>query len=135
MDESGVRLPVGPPLRPFRFATWASRCAHQTQKRNGMIYHEEKEVVWREALAKCHFIMFYVYILKSEKDNSKYIGVTADLKRRLQEHNSGSSKYCSSKRPYKLVWCCIFPNKKRAYEFEKYLKSSSGYAFTKKHLV
>ncbi|MEK7560353.1 MAG: GIY-YIG nuclease family protein [Patescibacteria group bacterium] len=79
--------------------------------------------------------MFYVYILRSEKDNSHYIGVTIDLKRRLQEHNSGSAKYSSTKRPYKLIWCCIFPNKKRAYEFEKYLKSSSGYAFTKKHLI
>lgn len=79
--------------------------------------------------------MYYVYILKSEIDSSRYIGVTTNLKRRLQEHNSGSSKYCSSKRPYQLIWCCIFTNKKKAYEFELYLKSSSGYAFTKKHLI
>lgn len=79
--------------------------------------------------------MYFVYILQSRVDGSRYIGVTTDLKRRLQEHNSGSSRYCNSKRPYKLVWCCIFANKKKAYEFELYLKSSSGYAFTKKHLV
>jgi len=79
--------------------------------------------------------MYFVYILQSEIDNSRYIGFTADIKRRLQEHNSGSSKYCSSKRPYKLIWCCIFSNKKKAYEFELYLKSSSGYAFMKKHLI
>jgi len=78
--------------------------------------------------------MYYVYILKSKIDNSRYVGTTADLKRRLQEHNSGSSRYCSSKCPYRLIWYCIFTDKKKAYRFELYLKSSSGYAFTKKHL-
>ncbi len=79
--------------------------------------------------------MFYVYILKSKKDNSRYIGVTTDLKRRLQEHNSGSVRYSNQKRPYGLIWYCAFTNKQKAYSFEKYLKSSSGYAFTKKHLL
>jgi putative endonuclease len=79
--------------------------------------------------------MYFVYILQSQKDASRYIGVTTDLKRRLLEHNSGSSKYSSSKRPFKLNWYCVFSNKEKAYEFEKYLKSSSGYAFTKKHLI
>jgi predicted GIY-YIG superfamily endonuclease len=31
--------------------------------------------------------MFYVYVLKSDKDGSLYIGYTDDLKRRLVEHN------------------------------------------------
>jgi len=35
--------------------------------------------------------MFYVYILKSEKDGKLYIGYTNDLKRRLEEHNSGKN--------------------------------------------
>ncbi len=34
---------------------------------------------------------FYVYILKSEKDNKFYTGYTSDLKRRIDEHNSGIS--------------------------------------------
>ncbi|MCX6737846.1 MAG: GIY-YIG nuclease family protein [Candidatus Parcubacteria bacterium] len=85
----------------------------------------------REGLTKWYF----VYIIQSKIDNSRYIGLTVNLERRLREHNSGSSKYCSSRRPFRLIWCCIFSNKKRAQEFEKYLKSSSGYAFTKKHLI
>jgi predicted GIY-YIG superfamily endonuclease len=94
-------------------------------------------VVWREANAKCHLILmlFYVYILRSKKDNSKYIGVTANLKRRLQEHNSGLVKYSSPKRPYILIWYCVFPDKMKAYNFETYLKSSSGHAFMNKHLI
>jgi len=79
--------------------------------------------------------MYYVYILKSRKDGSRYIGVTVDLRRRIQEHNSGNSRYSSTKRPYGIKWYCVFVSKQKAYDFEQYLKSSSGYAFTKKHLI
>ena len=78
--------------------------------------------------------MYSVYILQSEKDGSRYIGVTGDLKRRLSEHNNGSAKYSSTRIPYTIKWFCGFASKEKAYEFEKYLKSSSGYAFTNKHL-
>ncbi|HOZ55680.1 MAG TPA: GIY-YIG nuclease family protein [bacterium] len=79
--------------------------------------------------------MYYVYILQSEKDRSRYIGATSDLKRRIHEHNSGKTRYSNIKRPYILVWYSAFVEKQKAYSFEKYLKSSSGYAFTKKHLI
>ncbi|MCX6786561.1 MAG: GIY-YIG nuclease family protein [Candidatus Kaiserbacteria bacterium] len=79
--------------------------------------------------------MHYVYILKSKKDGSRYVGVTSDLKRRLQEHNSGNARYSSTKCPYLLAWYSAFSNKIAAYNFEKYLKSSSGCAFAKKHLL
>lgn len=79
--------------------------------------------------------MYYVYIMRSDKDNSKYIGVTADLKKRLQEHNSGRARYSKTKQPYKIIWYSAFLEKQKAYDFERYLKSSSGYAFTKKRLV
>jgi len=79
--------------------------------------------------------MLYVYILQSEKDGSKYIGVTKDLKKRFRDHNSNNSTYSSSKSPYKLIWYCAFLKKLKAYHFEKYLKSSSGYAFTKKRFL
>lgn len=92
-------------------------------------------MVPRKALATWGKIMYYVYILKSKKDSSKYIGATADLKNRLQEHNSGKARYSSAKRPYQIIWYCAFTEKQRAYDFEKYLKSSSGYAFTKKRLI
>ena len=79
--------------------------------------------------------MYYVYILQSKKDKSRYIGVTEDLIRRLQEHNSGNAKYSSSKRPFTLIWYSAFIDKQKAYDFEKYLKSSSGYAFAKKRFL
>ena len=47
--------------------------------------------------------MYYVYILKSEKDNTLYIGKTNNVIRRLAEHNSGHSMSTKSKRPYQLL--------------------------------
>ncbi len=76
--------------------------------------------------------MYYVYILESSKDKSRYIGATSDLKNRLQEHNSGETKSNKSKLPYTIAWYCAFKNKEKAYEFERYLKSSSGFAFSNK---
>jgi len=79
--------------------------------------------------------MHYVYILVSQRDASKYIGITQDLKKRLREHNHGETKSNKNKAPYKITWYCAFADKYKAYAFEKYLKSSSGYAFTSKHLL
>ena len=79
--------------------------------------------------------MYYVYILKSKKDESLYKGVTQNLKQRVEDHNNGSAKYSSSKKPYELIWYCCFKNKTKALEFEKYLKHGSGHAFTKRHLL
>ena len=36
--------------------------------------------------------------------------------------------------PVKLLWCCTFPNRYKAYGFERYLKSGSGRALGLKHL-
>ncbi|OHA88854.1 MAG: hypothetical protein A3C70_02125 [Candidatus Zambryskibacteria bacterium RIFCSPHIGHO2_02_FULL_43_14] len=79
--------------------------------------------------------MFYTYIIQSLKDKSFYIGSTSDLKKRLKQHNSGQANYSSNKTPFKLVWYGASINKSKAQEFEKYLKSSSGFAFRNKRLV
>jgi putative endonuclease len=79
--------------------------------------------------------MYYVYILQSKKDASNYIGVTEDLKTRLKDHNQGKASYSKTKRPFNLIWYSAFISKKKAYAFEEYLKSSSGYAFRNKRLI
>lgn len=79
--------------------------------------------------------MFYVYILKSEADESRfYIGSTSDLKKRLAEHNLGKSIHTNKFRPWHVKTYLAFSDKKKAAEFEDYLKSSSGRAFAKKRL-
>ena len=77
----------------------------------------------------------YIYILQSQKDDSFYTGYTTDLKARLKDHNTHGNKYSSTKAPYKLIWYCAFLNKKKALDFEKYLKQGSGFAFARKRLV
>jgi predicted GIY-YIG superfamily endonuclease len=79
--------------------------------------------------------MHYVYILRSLKDVSYYVGSTQDLKKRIIKHNNGEVTYSAKKKPWKLVWYCAFPTKKQAVDFEMYLKQGSGFAFARKHLV
>jgi hypothetical protein len=59
---------------------------------------------WRSRARLLKLIsMYYVYILKSEKDSSYYKGVTENLKKRVYDHNHGSNKYSSSKAPFKII--------------------------------
>ena len=79
--------------------------------------------------------MWYVYIIRSVcSPEQEYVGATADLKRRMLEHNAGKSAHTSKFKPWELVWYCAFPDKYKALGFEKYLKSHSGRAFAKKRL-
>ncbi len=66
--------------------------------------------------------MFFVYILRSQKDSSMYVGVTENVKKRLAEHNCGTSRYSKTKQPYIMIWYCAFIDKAKALDFEKYIK-------------
>lgn len=78
--------------------------------------------------------MFYAYILRL-KDKSYYHGSSIDLKKRVKEHQGGIISSTKNLRPVKLVFYAAFETKKKAIEFEKYLKSSSGFAFRNKRLI
>ncbi len=80
--------------------------------------------------------MHYVYILRSvDSPRETYVGSTSDLKKRLISHNSGANKHTSKFMPWKMIWVCGFLSKKKALDFEQYLKTSSGIAFRRKRLV
>ena len=79
--------------------------------------------------------MTYVYILQSLDDPKRYyVGVTADLRSRLQKHNAGEVSHTSKYAPWAIKTYVAFSDEKRAFAFEKYLKSPSGRAFAKKRL-
>ena len=79
--------------------------------------------------------MHYVYLLQSLRDPSKrYIGVTSDLKARLDSHNAGRSLHTSKHRPWQVVTYIGFSDRTQAEAFEIYLKSGSGHAFARKRL-
>lgn len=48
--------------------------------------------------------MFYVYVIKSEKDGSIYIGYTNNLIKRMKEHNSGQNKSTKNRIPFELIY-------------------------------
>ncbi len=48
--------------------------------------------------------MFYVYVLQSLADTGLYIGFSADLDRRLKEHQNGESFATSFRGPWKLIY-------------------------------
>lgn len=77
--------------------------------------------------------MYYVYILKSSKDGSLYIGYTTNLKKRFSEHNKGLSIATKHKRPYKLIFYEAFLNRIDAKHREVYLKS--GWGFRSIHIL
>ncbi len=68
----------------------------------------------------------YVYILKSLKNGSLYIGYTQNLKTRFKEHNDGKSLATKPFRPYVLIYYEAFLNKADAKNRENYLKGGYG---------
>jgi putative endonuclease len=79
--------------------------------------------------------MHYVYLIESLSEHGqRYVGVTADLKQRLQEHNDGKSFHTSKFRPWRLATYIAFTDRNKADGFERYLKSGSGHAFANKRL-
>jgi putative endonuclease len=69
---------------------------------------------------------YFVYIIKSIKDNNIYIGFTNDLIRRLTQHNTGKVASTKHRYPFKMVYKEEFNSRKEAREREKYFKSGFG---------
>lgn len=81
-----------------------------------------------------NIFVYYVYILKVKGD-TYYIGYSSDLKQRIREHEGGNVSQTKNLRPLRLVFYSAFESKLRALNFEKYLKTNSGFAFRNKRLV
>ncbi len=77
--------------------------------------------------------MYYVYSLKCK--DGYYLGCTNNLKDRFMRHTKGQVISTCNRLPVELVFYVAFKDKYIAFSFEKYLKSGSGRAFLKKHLV
>ncbi|USN53402.1 MAG: GIY-YIG nuclease family protein [Candidatus Nomurabacteria bacterium] len=69
--------------------------------------------------------MSFVYILLLN-NQELYVGFTADLNRRLEEHQLGRSGYTSKYLPVKLLFYEAFTSEVDARRREKYLKTSKG---------
>jgi len=58
---------------------------------------------------------YIVYILKSRKNGKYYIGCTADLSKRVKEHNLGKTKSTKPFLPWKVVYYESYLEKEVAY--------------------
>ena len=76
--------------------------------------------------------MYYVYVLVSE-DGKRYIGLTRNLRRRLEEHNRGESR-ATKGRKWKLVYYEAYLDGRDARRREKRLKQDgrARYALMKR---
>ena len=70
--------------------------------------------------------MYFVYILKSLKDQKYYIGSTADIASRLAYHNAGKQRSTKNRRPFILVYSEEFLSKSEAEHRERQIKSYKG---------
>lgn len=78
--------------------------------------------------------MFYVYIIENIKNNELYTGYSADLKRRIKEHNQGLSSSTKRYMPWKCIYYEACLNEKDAKRREHYLKTTQGRRLLKRRL-
>jgi len=78
--------------------------------------------------------MFYVYVLHSDKDGLLYTGATGDLKKRMEQHNSGRVISTKGRLPVRLVYYEACLSQADAFRREKYLKSGPGKRYLKNRL-
>jgi putative endonuclease len=70
--------------------------------------------------------VYYVYILKSLKDNKYYIGSSSDVRKRLGFHNASLQRSTRNRVPFVLVYQEEFTNRCQALKREKQIKAYKG---------
>ena len=78
--------------------------------------------------------MFFTYVIQSKKDGRFYTGSTSDLRKRLNEHNTGKVRSTKSRGPFVLIYYEACLDKQDALAREKYLKSGMGKRYLKNRL-
>jgi putative endonuclease len=66
--------------------------------------------------------MYHVYIIKSEKCQSYYVGFSSNPTRRLHFHNTDSKGYTVRCRPWSIVWSKPYASKSDATAAERRIK-------------
>ena len=80
--------------------------------------------------------MYDVCIIQSiSYPNKIYKGSTGNLRKRLKLHSSGEVSATKKFRLWKIIPGCVFTDKQKALDFEKYLKTAFEIAFTRKRPI
>jgi putative endonuclease len=72
-------------------------------------------------------MVYYTYILISEKNGRRYFGSTENLQKRLAEHNAGKVRSTKAYLPYSILYFETFEQKTQARKRELYFKTVNGY--------
>ena len=67
--------------------------------------------------------MYYVYFLKSTKNNDLYIGSAEDLAIRINLHNAGKVKSTQFYKPWQLLDFEVYNSRSEAVRRERFLKT------------
>ncbi|MFQ6605907.1 MAG: GIY-YIG nuclease family protein [Fidelibacterota bacterium] len=78
--------------------------------------------------------MVLVYVLQSKSKSRRYVGITNDLNRRLQEHRSEKSTVHRLLGDFDLLLTEEYPDHKSARTREKFLKSGKGREYLNKFI-
>ena len=79
-------------------------------------------------------MLYFVYVLYSQRDKKLYVGCTNNISRRITQHNHGSVLATKNRRPLVVIHSEHYKNKGDAFQRERFLKSLWG-ARTKKKIL
>ncbi len=78
--------------------------------------------------------MYYIYVLRSDKDKKLYSGYSDNLKRRFDDHNKGKVDSTRSRTPFTLIYYEAYINQQDATTREKFFKTQWGRNYLKRVL-
>jgi len=78
---------------------------------------------------------FFIYILRSLKDENLYIGQTNNLENRIKRHNAGQVHSTKNRRPLEILHTEKFDTRKEAMYREKYLKSLKSSQYILENII
>ncbi|MFA6391219.1 MAG: GIY-YIG nuclease family protein [Patescibacteria group bacterium] len=70
--------------------------------------------------------MYSTYVIKSIHFQSRYVGSTDNVEKRVEEHNNGKCRYTKGRSPWVLIYKEDFNSRSEAMKREKFLKSGKG---------
>jgi putative endonuclease len=71
-------------------------------------------------------LKYFLYVLCSVPTGKHYIGIAADVAKRLHEHNTKTGRWTSAYQPWVLIAMEEYPNRSIASRREGFLKSRAG---------
>jgi len=80
-------------------------------------------------------MVYYFYILQSNRDGKFYYGHTDNLKQRLKKHQEGLTRSTKSRRPLELVYYESFTTRKEALSREHQFKNGRTRKETRDKLI